>query len=56
MIHDTNTPSSSFSPDQYREAGYTGPVPILSREEAAAGRKAYFSAIGQSEADTEPYG
>ena len=49
-----NAPSSGFSPDQYRQAGYTGPVPILSEEEAAAGRKAYFSAIGQSEATPGP--
>ncbi len=43
-----NTPSSGFSPDQYRQTGFTGPVPLLSEEEAAAGRKAYFTAIGQS--------
>ena len=45
-----NTPSSGFSPDQYRQTGFTGPVPLLSKEEAATGRKAYFTAIGQSEA------
>lgn len=49
-----NDPSSGFSPDQYREEGYTGPVQLLSHGEAAAGRKAYFTAIGQSEATAGP--
>ena len=49
-----NTPSSGFSPHQYRQAGYTGPVPLLSQEEAAAGRKAFFAAIGQSEDSPGP--
>ena len=38
-----------FSVDQYRSEGYTGPVPILSPEEAGAARRSYFAAIGQSE-------
>ena len=49
-----NTPSSGFSPHRYRQAGYTGPVPLLSQEEAAAGRKAFFAAIGQSEDSPGP--
>ncbi len=49
-----NNPSSGFSPDQYHQAGYTGPVPLLSDEAAAAARKAYFAAIGQSEATAGP--
>ena len=39
----------TFSLDQLEEDGYTGPVPLLSAEEAAAARRAYFEAIGQSE-------
>ena len=40
---------SAFSLEQLRENGYTGPVALLSADEAAAGRRAYFAAIGQSE-------
>ena len=38
-----------FSVEQYREEGYTGPVQIMSPEEAAGGRRAFFESIGQSE-------
>ena len=39
----------NFSAEQYRSEGYTGPVQILSPEQAGAARKSYFAAIGQSE-------
>ena len=38
-----------FSLDQLAEEGYTGPVPLLTPDEAAAGRSAFFEAIGQPE-------
>ena len=55
------SPSGTFSLDQLKEDGYTGPVPLLSTEEAAAARRAYFEAIGQSEStpgptNARPYG
>ena len=40
---------TGFSLDQLQAEGYTGPVSLLSPEAAAAGRRAYFEAIGQSE-------
>ena len=43
------TTETGFSIEQFQEEGYTGPIPILSPEEAAAGRKSYFESIGQSE-------
>ena len=48
------TGKESFSLEQYREQGYTGPVQILSLEEAAAGRRDYFASIGQSEDSPGP--
>jgi len=45
---------TAFSLDQLREDGYTGPMSLLSPEEAAAGRRAYFAAIGQSEESPGP--
>ena len=45
---------SAFSLDQLKEDGYTGPVPLLSAEEAAAGRRAYFETIGQPEESPGP--
>ena len=44
----------AFSLDQLKEDGYTGPVPLLSAEAAAAARRAYFEAIGQSEESPGP--
>ena len=38
-----------FSLDQLADEGYTGPVPLLTPGEAAAGRSAFFEAIGQPE-------
>ena len=43
-----------FSLDQLKNEGYTGPVSILSADEAAAGRRAFFEAIGQSEESPGP--
>ena len=48
------THEMDFSIEQYQQEGYTGPLPLLSAEEAAAGRTAYFHAIGQSEAAPGP--
>ena len=48
------TGKQSFSLEQYREQGYTGPVRILSPDEAAAGRRDYFAAIGQTEDSAGP--
>ena len=49
------SPSGTFSLDQLKEDGYTGPVPLLSAEAAAAARRAYFDAIGQSEEHSGPH-
>ena len=43
-----------FSLDQLAKEGYTGPVPLLTPDQAAAGRRAFFEAIGQSEASPGP--
>ena len=41
---------ATFSLDQLAgEEGYTGPVPLLTPDEAAAGRSAFFETIGQPE-------
>ena len=45
---------TTFSLDQLKEDGFTGPVSLLSPIEAAAGRLAYFAAIGQSEDSPGP--
>ena len=39
---------ATFSLDQLADEGYTGPVPLLTPGEAA-GRSAFFEAIGQPE-------
>ena len=41
------TSQSPFSLDQLKDEGYTGPVSILSADQAAAGRRAFFDAVGQ---------
>lgn len=48
------TQSSIFSPEQYQQEGYTGPVPLLSQDEVSVARQAYYAAIGQSEATAGP--
>ena len=45
---------AGFSIDQFRDEGYTGPVPLLTPEEAAAGRRAFYAAIGQFEESPGP--
>ncbi len=47
---------NTFSLEQLKQDGYTGPVSVLTAEEAAAGRSAYFAAIGQSEDSPGPTG
>ncbi len=44
----------NFSVAQYQQDGFTGPVPLLSETEAAAGRQAFFTTIGQTEATAGP--
>ena len=46
--------SGVFSIDQFRDEGYTEPVPLLTPEEAAAARRAFYAAIGQSEESPGP--
>ncbi len=45
-----------FSIRQLEEEGYTGPVALLTPDEAAAGRRAFFEAIGQDEDAPGPSG
>lgn len=45
---------SIFSADQYRDQGYTGPLPFLSSEQAAKYRRAFFEAVGQNEENPGP--
>ena len=44
----------SFSREQYRTEGYTGPVRVMGPEAAGAARRSYFAAIGQSEDSPGP--
>ena len=54
-MHDTlSKRSESFSFEQYRTEGYTGPVRVMGPEEAGAARRSYFAAIGQSEDSPGP--
>ncbi|MGA1195773.1 MAG: phytanoyl-CoA dioxygenase family protein [Candidatus Latescibacterota bacterium] len=43
-----------FSAKQYTEEGYTGPISLLSQEQAAIYRQAFFNAIGQDEKKPGP--
>lgn len=40
---------TAFSISKLKDQGYTGPIPVLTHDEAAFGRRSYFAAIGQSE-------
>ncbi|MCZ7644717.1 MAG: phytanoyl-CoA dioxygenase family protein [Planctomycetota bacterium] len=44
----------TFSLDQYRRDGFTGPVPVLGEAEAAAYRAKFFAELGQDEAQPGP--
>lgn len=41
--------SKPYSVEQYKEAGFTGPVRVFNEPEAAAFRQKFFQTIGQSE-------
>ena len=43
-----NNPSSGFSRDQYRQAGYTGPVPILARKRPPPAVRPTLQRLGEA--------
>ena len=45
---------NKFSLSQLNEEGYTGPIDVLSAEEARFGRSSFYKSIGQNESNPGP--
>ena len=45
---------NKFSLSQLNEEGYTGPIDVLSAEEARFGRESFYKSIGQNESNPGP--